>query len=553
MIIKLMNNAFLTAIIGGFILLLPTPAMCQDQGQVQGKETANPVLTVGYDPIVTMLDSLVNQKFIQKLSFVAQANQQNNPYQPYEIPNFNEEIYKSRIAKIQSPMPLCYNQQVRDYIDLYALKRRSTMERVMGLANLYFPLFEQTLDQQGLPDEFKYLAIVESALNPVAVSPVGATGLWQFMLATGKMYNLKVNSYIDERRDPEKATFAACQYFKDMYAIYKDWLLVIASYNCGPGNVNKAIARSGGKKTFWEICQFLPKETRGYVPAFIAVTYLMNYQTEHNLTAIAPVINYYEADTVLIDQKISLKEISDKLNTSEDLLAYLNPVYKKRIIPVGDESYVLRLPSNKVNTFIANMDNIFKPQHTELEDVLSASNDNKNDNVNFVSKTIRKQHKVKRGENIYSIANNYDCSASQIKKWNRLKSVKLYAGQRLNVYVSVKQRVNQQQAETASAKLKIGAKKVNDKKADSTHALIDSAKHLHNDSLITDSANANKQLTQTQNEAAKIYYYTVQRGDTLWNIAQRYAGVTVKDLKMVNNINGNALKVGTKLKVVVKG
>jgi soluble lytic murein transglycosylase-like protein len=192
-----------------------------------------------YDPIAATLDSLVNLNYIQRLNFASSGTQQNN-FQPYEIPTYSEEVYAQRISKIQSPMALVYNQQVREYIDMYAIRKRGLTERVMGLAQLYFPLFEQTLDQNELPLEFKYLSIVESALNPTAKSRVGATGLWQFMLQTGKLYNLKVNSFIDERRDPVKSTQAACDYFKNMYAIYHDWLLVIASYNCGAGNVEQS-------------------------------------------------------------------------------------------------------------------------------------------------------------------------------------------------------------------------------------------------------------------------------------------------------------------------
>ena len=186
-----------------------------------------------YDPIAATLDSLVSLNYIQRLSFASTGTQQGNNFQPYEIPSYADDIYRKRIEKIQTPIPLAYNREVQEYIDLYAMKKRALTERVMGLANLYFPLYEQVFDQQGLPLEFKYLSIVESALNPTAVSRVGATGLWQFMLATGKLYKLKVNSYIDERRDPVKSTMAAAQYFKDMYSIYNDWLLVIAAYNCG--------------------------------------------------------------------------------------------------------------------------------------------------------------------------------------------------------------------------------------------------------------------------------------------------------------------------------
>ncbi len=281
------------------------------------------------DPIVEALDSLV------KLNNVLRFNSSNAKAvnsSDRSAPVYSEEVYKARMARMSSPIPMVYNDQVRNYIDLYAYKMRGHTSRVLGLSELYFPLFEEALDKEGLPMELKYLAIVESALNPIAVSRAGATGLWQFMYNTGKGYNLTINSFIDERRDPIKSTYAACKYFKDMYAIYGDWLLVIASYNCGPGNVNKAIRRAGGKTNFWEISQYLPAETRGYVPAFIAVTYVMNHSSEHNIFAVQPAFNYFEVDTLAIEKQISLKKISETIGLPYDVITYLNPVYKSGII-----------------------------------------------------------------------------------------------------------------------------------------------------------------------------------------------------------------------------
>ena len=235
------------------------------------------------DPIVAMLDSLVNINHVIRYSYLNPDNKQPESTTGFGVPSFSDEEYALRMSRIPTPIRLTYNQSVKNYIDLYSLRRRELTSRIMGLSNLYFPMFEEVLDREGLPLEFKYLSVVESALNPLAVSPMGATGLWQFMFNTGKLYDLKVTSYLDDRKDPYKSTVAACKYFKDMYSIYGDWLLVIASYNCGPGNVNRAINRSGGKTNFWEIEKYLPSETRGYVPAFIAVCYLMNYSREHNL------------------------------------------------------------------------------------------------------------------------------------------------------------------------------------------------------------------------------------------------------------------------------
>ena len=480
--------------------------------------TQQTVEPVAYDPIAATLDSLVTQNYIQRLNFATGGTQQNN-FQPYEVPTYSEEVYAQRISKIQSPMQLVYNQQVKEYIDMYALRKRGLTERVMGLAQLYFPLFEQTLDQNDLPLEFKYLAIVESALNPVAKSRMGATGLWQFMLQTGKMYNLKVNSYIDERRDPIKSTQAACEYFKNMYAIYNDWLLVIASYNCGAGNVNKAIARSGGKRTFWEISKYLPAETRGYVPAFIAVTYLMNYSTDHNLVAVPPVISFYEADTVLVDHQVSLTSIAEVIDVPLDLLTYLNPLYKRGIIPESDEPQVLRLPTNKINTYLARLDKLFAP---EIQTDFTAGVESPL--TSYITKQVKKYHIVKRGEHISGIADRYNCKVSDIKRWNKFKGTKVYKGQKLLVYVEVKQKVQA----TASVV----------KPTDTSAAASDS----HTQAQKGD-----------QKQDGKYTWHIVQKGDTLYGIAKRYEGMTVDEIKTINNLTTNELMPGTKLKVKVTG
>lgn len=476
---------------------------------------------INYDPIASTLDSLVNLSYVQRLSLnPAKAT---NTFQPFEVPSYSPEVYARRIEKIQTPIPLCYNDQVQDYIDMYAMRKRDLTERVMGLSNLYFPLYEQILDQQELPLEFKYLSIVESALNPTAVSRVGATGLWQFMYGTGKLYNLKINSFIDERRDPTKATLAACQYFKDMYAIYNDWLLVIAAYNCGAGNVNRAIARSGGKKTFWEISKYLPKETRGYVPAFIAVTYLMNYSSEHNLTAVPPVMTYQDADTVMIDQKVSLKSVADAINVPVEILSYLNPIYKRGIIPDSDEPLTLRMPSNKINTYLANVSNIYRPVETMSQGVFvdnEISMDSKSNGM------IKKYHRVLRGEHLQSIARRYDCSVDELKDWNHIRGSRLKVGQKLAVYVPA------------------------GNKADKALIVIQDKKHPVQKTQKTASNDVQKKSSSTKQDT-KLIWHTVQPGDSLWKIAQAYGGVTVEQIKELNNLQSNNLKVGTRLKVVI--
>jgi membrane-bound lytic murein transglycosylase D len=490
-------------------------------------------LPANYDPIAATLDSLVNENFVQRLSFATAGRQAEGSFQPREIPVYKDEVYASRIAKIQSPIPLTFNQQVKEYIDLYAVRKRGLTERVMGLSNLYFPLYEEILDKNDLPLEFKYLSIVESALNPMAVSRCGATGLWQFMYQTGKLYNLKITSLIDERKDPVKATEAACQYFKDMYNIYHDWLLVIAAYNCGAGNVNRAIVRSGGKMNFWEISRYLPRETRGYVPAFVAVTYLMHYTNEHNLTAVPPVISFFEADTVLVEQRASLRDIASVTDVPYDLLAYLNPVYKKGIIPDGEEANILRLPVSKINTYLANVDKIInqssEPSFADDDGTLV-------DPLDYIAKTIKVYHTVRRGDKLGSIANKYNCSVSDLKRWNKIKGKSVYRGQKLAIYTTVKQRIEP----------RADVKKPTDTTAVAQNA---TASDTVKQEVLTESSD--KKTDKKTIKTPKIVWHVVQPGDTLWKIAQRYDGVTVQDLKSINKLKSNALKPGTKLKVKV--
>jgi len=469
-----------------------------------------------YDPIAANLDSLVNLTYIQRLNQNATSSASGN-FKSYEIPSYSPEIYKKRIEKIQTPIPLCYNSQVQEYINLYALKKRDLTERVMGLSGYYFPMFEQVLDQQGLPLEFKYLSIVESALNPTAVSRAGATGIWQFMLATGKLYDLKVNSYIDERRDPALATYAACQYFKDMYAVYNDWLLVIAAYNCGAGNVNKAIARSGGKRTFWEISPYLPRETRGYVPAFIAVTYLMSYPSEHNLIPVAPAISYFQADTVMTDQMVSLNKIADAINVPADMMKYLNPMYKRGIVPESDVPLPLCLPSNKINAYLANFSNIYQPEGNQSYNSFAA---NANEVESQSGQLVKKYHSVKKGEHLQGIAKRYHVTVNDLKSWNKLKGNKLVTGQKLAVYVFSRKKPN-------------------------TIAV----KNTTSNSTVASSATSKTKPVSSNGGDSKFVWHTVQPGDSLWKIAQRYEGVTVEQIKELNNLQSNNLKVGTKLKV----
>lgn len=525
--------------------------------------------TASYDPIVEMLDSLVTLNHVVRFNNL-EANCYDNPKACPAPPYFTDEVYTSRINNIQSPIPLSYNQHVKGFISLYADKKRGLTQRAMGLSNLYFPMFEQVLDREGLPLEFKYLAVVESALNPCAVSRVGATGLWQFMYATGVMYGLKVNSYTDDRRDPYLATQAACQYFKDMYAIYGDWLLVIAAYNCGAGNVNKAIKRSGGKMNFWEIMPYLPQETRGYVPAFIAVTYVMNYAREHNLYPVEPAFSYFEVDTVKVNSQVNFYALSRQIDLPVDVLSYLNPVYKKNIVPGTESGMTLRLPTNKIASFISNQEAVFLASATGkpvLPDYLQPKrNDNEvmadaGSGVNYttVRKKVVKTHTVRRGENLSEIADRYDMTLAEIKKQNRLKSTRLAAGQKLKVNQWVTTRVvrEPQQGKPASD---LAAKTTKDTvKKDQMHmsdSVAQQSKVANEDTSVQSSqqvADKKDKATNTRSDSKTIRYeyYLVQPGDTLWKISQRYDGMTVEMIKDMNNLRNSNLKPGTRLKVLV--
>lgn len=508
-----------------------------------------------YDPIVEMLDSLVTLNHVLRFNSL-EANCYDHPKNCPAPPSFSDAVYSERINKIQSPIPLSFNPHVKGFIQLYAENRRSLTQRSMGLSNLYFPMFEAVLDREGLPLEFKYLAIVESALNPVAVSRVGATGIWQFMYATGLMYGLKVTSYTDDRRDPYKATQAACQYFKDMYAIYGDWLLVIAAYNCGAGNVNKAIRRSGGKMNFWDIMPYLPQETRGYVPAFIAVTYVMNYAREHNLSPIEPAFSYFEVDTVKVNRQVNFNALSQQLDLPVDVISYLNPVYKKNLIPGTDEGFTLRLPTNKIAVFLDNQESVYLASATSKPVMQNYSPRRETDEVyadagsgvtyETVRKKVKKTHTVRRGENLSVIADKYDISLADLKKMNRLKSTRLQAGQKLQVTAWVTTKVPVKTAPVIAAK--------KDTAPVSDSIAVQNDKNHHADTVQTEPVADNAPEKKVNDSKGPRYiYYMVQPGDTLWNIARRYDGVTVEMIKDMNNLQNSNLKPGTKLKVLVNG
>lgn len=353
-------------------------------------------------------------------------------------PTFSDSVYIDRLSRMPTVMEMPYNEIVRKFIDMYAGRLRNQVSFMLSACNFYMPIFEEALDAYGLPLELKYLPIIESALNPSAVSRAGACGLWQFMLATGKIYGLESNSLVDERRDPIKATWAAARYLKDMYDIYKDWNLVIAAYNCGPGTINKAIRRSGGKTDYWEIYNYLPKETRGYVPAFIAANYVMTYYCKHNICPMETDIPE-ATDTVQVNRNLHFEQIADICGTSLDQIKSLNPQFKKSIIPGESKPQTLRLPINDISTFIDKQDTIYTHRSNELfknrrvvavSDTRSTARSSKGNaatgNVTY--------HKIRSGENLGSIARKYGVTVNQLKSWNGLSGTKISAGKRLKIY-----------------------------------------------------------------------------------------------------------------------
>src|SRR5690554_1323348 len=340
------------------------------------------------------------------------------------------ELLKDRLRLLneKSVFNIEHNQAVENTIKSFLKNRKKTYERLMALSDYYFPLFEEKLAKYHIPLELKYLAIVESALNPRAISRMGASGLWQFMLPTGRAYNLNVNSYVDERYDPIKATEAACQYLSSLYNMYGDWDLALAAYNAGPGNVNKAIRRSGVKTYYWNIRKNLPRETQGYLPAFLATMYIFEYHKEHNIQPQRSHIARIETDTVMVKRQMSFTQVSDLLDVTVEELRFLNPSYKLDIIPfMSDKPHYLRLPLDKVGIFVANEEAIYA--YIDIE------NSKKEKVIPFTEEAAvtTKYHTIRRGDTLSSIARKYGVSVNNLKKWNNLKGTNIRAGQKLKI------------------------------------------------------------------------------------------------------------------------
>ena len=435
---------------------------------------------------------------------------------------FPDSVYAERLNRLPSVISLPYNHIVRDCIDLYAERKRDLVRYMLGMADFYFPIIEEVLDRHGLPLELKYLAVVESALNPVALSRVGASGLWQFMLPTGKSYGLEINSLIDERRDPKRATEAACSYFKDMYAIYGDWNLVMAAYNCGPGNVNKAIRRAGGKQDFWAIFRYLPRETRSYVPLFIAASYIMNYYCDHNLCPLQTSLPL-ATDTVMVNQALHLQQVSEVLQLDLATLRALNPQYRRDIIPGNTRPSALKLPAAATYAFVGQEDTIYKHRMEEYLANIPIHNEEAQNSKATTRERIT--HVVLQGENPYTIANRYGVTAKDIRKWNGLGSNRVAKGKRLKLYVD-NGGIAFAAAKPTTSTTKSTASSSTAKTAITTKAAIST-------------------------NGKEFIAYTVKSGDSLYSIAKKYPGVSTKDLQQANGLKGSDIRPGQVLKIPV--
>ncbi|MDR1584846.1 MAG: transglycosylase SLT domain-containing protein [Prevotellaceae bacterium] len=342
-----------------------------------------------------------------------------------------DSVFRDRLARLPCIMEMPYNSIVQSFINLYTVQKRLQMEYMLGVGKFYFPLFEEVLAANDMPLELKYLPVIESALNPSAYSHMGAAGLWQFMVGTGRMYELEINSLVDERMDPIKSTHAAIRYLKDLYAIYSDWHLVIAAYNCGPGNVRKAISRSGGKRDYWAIYPYLPRETRGYVPTFIAAVYAMEYAPEHNICP-APVELPVISDTIHIRETIHFEQISAATGISVEELRYMNPQYRKNIVPGLYKPYALRLPAEYLSPFIEKYDEIVQHRADELIN-------NRRKEIEIARQSASGSsgkgiyHTVRKGETLGHIALKYGVSVNKLRQWNNIRGNLIRQGQRLKI------------------------------------------------------------------------------------------------------------------------
>lgn len=427
------------------------------------------------------------------------------------VSNVPDSVYIERIKRMNSFINLPYNEIVKNYIILYSEKMGARFENMLGLCSYYMPIFQETLNRHDLPEELKAMAIIESALNPLAVSRAGAKGMWQFMYGTARMYGLHIDSFVDERLDPVKSADAAARYMKDAYDIFGDWNLAIASYNCGAGNVNRAIRRSGGSREFWDIWPYLPRETRGYVPAFVGALYAMNYYKEHGLRPAAVEMPVH-VDTFKINKMLHFKQVSELVGVPLEELKNLNPQYRHEIVPGNDREYILRIPYNYTNAFIDCEDSLYRHK---AEEYLNPATIKK---IKDGGDGERIVYRVKSGDYLGKIASRYRVSVNQIKRWNNLKSNNIRVGQRLVIYR--------------------GGKVISSAPASTAKPAAQTKQ----------TAAAPVQKAAAVNTSAEYTTYTVKSGDSLYLIAKRYPGVSAQNIMDFNGIGSN-IKPGMTLKI----
>lgn len=479
--------------------------------ELSGPDVVTDSLALEDHPQAARIDSLwimelqaARENFAQMYQEVQEAAS-DTPGTPDSLPaqpvTLDTELLRERLRLLneKTPFNISYNPSLERVIVHFLTYKRDLMERMLGVSRYYFPLFEQTLDQYNLPLEIKYLAIVESALNPRARSRVGATGLWQFMYTTGRMYDLQVSSYVDERSDPERSTDAAARYLAKLYELFGDWDLALAAYNSGPGNVNKAIRRSGGYENYWNLRPFLPRETAGYVPAFLATMYLFEYAGEHGLTPAEVREPYFETDTLRVKSTITFEQISKYTGVPREEIEVLNPSYKLGIIPgITGKEYTLRLPRRSIGVFVNNEEAIYARVQKELAT-------RENPLPQYVKAEEQIRYRVRSGDYLGKIAERHGVTVSQIKQWNGLRSNMLRVGQRLTIYPR-KPVVSQDVASGSNG-------------------------------------------AEGNTSGKDLQVYVVEKGDSLWTISKKHQGITVENLREWNGIRGNDIKPGTKLKL----
>jgi membrane-bound lytic murein transglycosylase D len=425
----------------------------------------------------------------------------NSPYDFEHIPDATYDEIEARLKTIETEIPLNFNARVKSFVDYFTVRDREYTKMVLGRSTYYFPIFEEILAKYDMPDELKYLSIVESGLNARAQSWAAAVGLWQFIYFTGRTYGLHVDWYVDDRMDPIKSTEAAAKYIKSLYNMFGDWELALAAYNCGPGNVRKAIRRSGYKKKFWDIYPYLPRETRSYLPQFVAIAYAFNFAEEHNLILEESDYLYYmETDTIMVKNFTNLNTIAQMLDVCESDMEMLNPAIKRSAIPESRKYFAIRLPADKMVYLNENrieiLDSASRTGKKEIEYLAR----------NTVGSTYGRDkviHRVRSGDVLGKIAGQYHVKVSDIKKWNSLHSNTIRIGQKLDIWLLPG-------AYTASApKPKPTVKQ---------EVVINGTK-----------------------------YHVVQPGDTLWEISKTYSNVSIEQIKKMNNLKSNSIKPGQKL------